>query len=366
MYNNDRISLSKKGKVICPSCGRKTFVDYIYSDGTPVASGECGKCDRADNCGVHIPPKQWFADNRPLTGYDRRKNNSQPQRRIEEPKPSFIDKAVMFESIGHYDLNPLAIFLHRVFDGCAGADVVDSILQRYAVGTSSKWGGATVYWQVDSLGNIRTAKVMGYDPITGKRNHSQNNWVHSLMADRYPDFNLRQCYFGAHVIKRADREAEANNAERQRLNIKGKFEPVIMLFEGEKAAIIMAIALKWGGAENTFIPLSANGCGGFNPTLEAKRDRWNKLQALKGRKVVLFPDNGKFAEWEAKAKLLKGFCKEVWISTACEPNLHPYAIDYEGTGYGFDDLILQCVKEGKELWDLITTCYGYHGQHRIV
>lgn len=64
---------------------------------------------------------------------------------------------------------------------------------------------------------------------------------------------------------------------------------------------------------------------------------------------------------------LKGFSKEVWISTAMERNLHPYNIECEiEDGDGFDDVILRYVKAGKPIWDLITTCYGYHGQWKIV
>lgn len=122
----------------------------------------------------------------------------------------------------------------------------------------------------------------------------------------------------------------------------------------------------WGGCDFTFIPMATCGCGGINLTPEAIRDPYDKHQILKGRKVVLFPDQGKFDEWKSKGEKLKGFCKEVWISTVME-SFHPHTIDCEiQDGDGFDDVILRYVQQGKPIWDVICGCYGYHGQNRIV
>lgn len=127
------------------------------------------------------------------------------------------------------------------------------------------------------------------------------------------------------------------------------------------------IALMWGGAPFTFIPMATSGCGNLNPTFEAKRNPNNKIQVLRNRKVVLFPDAGKFNEWKAQGEKLKGFCQEVYISTVMERNLHPHKVDCEiNDGDGFDDCILRYVADGKEIWNLICTCYGYHGQWKIV
>lgn len=82
---------------------------------------------------------------------------------------------------------------------------------------------------------------------------------------------------------------------------------------------------------------------------------------------MLFPDNGKFEEWKSKGEMLKGFCKEVYISTVCELTLHPHKIAYQiQDGDGFDDIILHYVKNDMPIWDLICECYGYHGEWKIV
>ena len=39
----------------------------------------------------------------------------------------------------------------------------------YNLGTAVHYGGSIVYWQIDSTGNVRAGKVMGYDKDTGKR-----------------------------------------------------------------------------------------------------------------------------------------------------------------------------------------------------
>ena len=136
--------------------------------------------------------------------------------------------------------------------------------------------------------------------------------------------------------------------------------------ESPKAALILAIALMWGGCDYTSIPMATCGCGGINLTPDKWRDLYDKHQILKNRKVVLFPDQGKFDEWKSKGEKLKGFCKEVWISTVME-DFHPHHIDCEiQDGDGFDDIIIRYVQHGKPIWDVIGHCYGYLGQNRMV
>lgn len=269
-----------------------------------------------------------------------------------------------------YEHNPLVRFLHSIFDGNAGVaipNIVDSTVKKYGVGTSAKYGGSTVLWQIDQYFNIRSGEIQAYDATTGKRDHQKKNWVHAVMADKFPDFKLEQCFFGSHLIKRADEVMAQKNVKRREMNIDGEVEPIIWLMESPKAAIILSIVLAWGGERSLFIPMASCGCQGFNPTFERKQNRFDKHQVLKNRKVVLFPDNGKFENWKSKGEMLKGFCKEVYISTVCEPTLHPHQIDYEiQDGDGFDDIILHYVKNNIPIWDLLGTCYGYHGQWRIV
>ena len=69
------------------------------------------------------------------------------------------------------------------------------------MGTSKHWPGATVFWQVDISGRVRTGKVMLYNPENGRRikePHNYITWVHSLLKKE--NFNLRQCLFSEHLL----------------------------------------------------------------------------------------------------------------------------------------------------------------------
>ena len=86
-----------------------------------------------------------------------------------------------------YEHNPFAKFLHSIFDADAGADVVQANIERYAVGTSSRYNGSAIFWQIDQFGRMRSGQIIGYDPTTGTQNHKQQNWVHSVMQENYPE-----------------------------------------------------------------------------------------------------------------------------------------------------------------------------------
>lgn len=370
-YNQDAPFLDKSSKkVICPQCGRKTFVNYLNPNGTPVADGVCGRCDRKDNCGWHYPPRDYYKDSGTIGGFTAESSKPRPVRPVvyQPEKPSTFKPSDMLRTLTGYEHNQLAIYLHKIFDNLVGAEAVDACLQRYAVGTAKD--GKACYWQVDERGLIRSGKVMEYNPETGKRVHGtafDALWAHSLMKREYPNFKLSQAYFGSHLVKEAERLADENNQRRRELNIAGDFEPPIWLFESEKAAVIVALYLTWGGATSTFIPMATGGCDGFNPTPEKMRDPYNKLQVLKNRKIVLFPDEGKFEDWRIKGERLSGFCKEIYISTIMERDMHPIPVDAEiKEGDAFDDIILQFIQQGRveEIFNL--PIYGWHGEWKIV
>ena len=82
-----------------------------------------------------------------------------------------------------------------------GKENVDKLFSLYRVGTSKRWGGATVFWQTDRDGNVRAGKIMGYDAVTGhriKEPFNQVSWVHSVR--KVQDFRMKQCLFGEHLL----------------------------------------------------------------------------------------------------------------------------------------------------------------------
>jgi hypothetical protein len=267
-----KYSLAKRGKSICPECKdrRKTFVLYINNNtGEPLHS-TVGKCDRADNCGHHYTPKQYFQDNhisfdtvRNATPY--RKPSPKPQ-----PAPSYIDADVFKKSLQGYEDNRLVQYLC----GTVGEEAAKEAVQRYLIGTSKHWDGSTVFWQINGCGRVHAGKIMQYDSRTGKRVKEPVNkisWVHTVL--KLADFHLSQCLFGEHLLK-------GNNK-------------TVAIVESEKTAIIASCYLP------DFIWLACGGCGNLSIKL---------CESLKGRNVVLFPDAGKYNEWNEKAKALSSIC----------------------------------------------------------
>lgn len=168
------------------------------------------------------------------------------------PKPlptSYIDENIMRSSQKCYEANNLFLFLSSQF----GETATLSLMEKYHVGTSKHWTGATVFWQVDNQGKVRTGKVMLYNPETGKRvkePYSHVSWVHSLIP--HMDFNLCQCFFGEHLINVA------------------KTKP-IALVESEKTALIASYYLP------QFIWIASggkNGCFNTKSLSVLKTEMW--------------------------------------------------------------------------------------------
>lgn len=92
-------------------------------------------------------------------------------------QPYFIHPETVNASFTNYNQNNFVQYLITLF----GFDKADELVGRYRIGTSSHWCGATVFWQLDTQGNVRTGKVMLYDKQTGKRVKEPFNhitWMH--------------------------------------------------------------------------------------------------------------------------------------------------------------------------------------------
>ena len=189
-----RFSLQKYkrgSKLSCPKCGKKQcFVKYIDSQGEITFPDYVGRCDHEQSCQYHYTPSDYFHDNPMVVDY-----NKDNFIEADKPKPnllpptSFVDNELMKRTLTNYGMNPLYIYLSRML----GKDETSRIFQLYHVGTSKKWGGSTVYWQIDWQGNVRTGKIMLYDAETGHRTkepRSYVSWVHTaLIATHYmPEF----------------------------------------------------------------------------------------------------------------------------------------------------------------------------------
>ena len=254
----------------CPKCKprNKTLSRYIDTETGEHVHHSVGRCNRESKCGYHYPPKQYFQNNN-ISFETPQPIAFKPRPIPPPPKPvSFIPVEVFRASLKEHEANNFVKFLIKVF----GVEVTSDLISKYFIATSKLWKGATVFWQIDTNGNVRTGKIMLYSPSTGKRvkepfNHI--NWAHKAL--KQPEFELKQCLFGEHLLI-------------------DKSKPVAIV-ESEKTAVIASVYLPY------FIWLAAGSLTNLNA---------EKCSVLKGRTVTLFPDLNGFEKWSNKAKELSG------------------------------------------------------------
>jgi hypothetical protein len=199
-------------KYLCPKCSKKTFVRYIETETGSYISEEYGRCDRETNCRYHSSPKAEFT-------------NSFEVKTIPKPMPSFHSYELVKASKGYYKQNNFVQFLKTIFS----ESVLKKLILKYLIGTSKRWNGATIFWQIDNIERIHAGKVLLYTLETGKRHKDKNgkgliDWVHCYLKrnNELQEFNLSQCLFGLHLIN------ETNSK-------------TIALVKSEKTAIIMSV-----------------------------------------------------------------------------------------------------------------------------
>ena len=252
----------------CPSCQQrdKTFSLYIDTETGEHIHPTVGRCNRESNCGHHYTPKQYFQDNN--ISFDTPQPKAYKPRPVTpQPKPvSFIPVEVFKASLKAHETNHFVKFLINLF----GVEVASELVSRYFIATSKHWNGATVFWQIDTQGKVRTGKIMLYSPTTGKRVKNLEipvYWVHKAL--KQPEFELRQCLFGEHLLI-------------------DKTKPVAIV-ESEKTAVIASVYLP------QFVWVAVGSLTNLNA---------EKCSILKGRTVTLFPDLNGFDKWSSKAKEL--------------------------------------------------------------
>lgn len=193
------------------------------------------------------------------------------------PKDLFIKSIQMDQDVVQIaKTNRFVKYLINLF----GPDITKSLVNKYFIGTSKhkfkakdfpsyeSISGATIFWQMDFQGNLRTGKIMLYDATRGKRIRKPFDhitWVHFLL--KQPDFRLKRCLFGEHLLTDQSRP--------------------IALVESEKTAIISSVYLP------QFTWLAVGGKDYLN---------YEICQILKGRSIVLFPDTNCYDSWTKKAK----------------------------------------------------------------
>lgn len=278
-----------QSRYTCPHCGkRQQFTKYIDTQTGAYLADHVGKCNRLEQCGYYYPAGEYFKSNP-----DHKTPDIIDIKRPAQPVCfDTISPVIMNDTIRDYNKNHFTLFLARMF----GAEGATSLIQKYKIGCAKYWRGATIFWQIDTAGKVRTGKIMLYNPKNCKRvkePFSHIAWAHSLVvksenqkgkddaadirdkdicasgepASYLPDYALKQCLFGEHLLK---------------------LEPfkIVAIAESEKTAIIASMHLP------NYIWLAAGGMEGL--TVE-------KCKVLAGRTVRLYPDVNAYAKWHTKA-----------------------------------------------------------------
>lgn len=246
----------------CPWCKQKrVFVRYVDIETGNHLADHVGRCNRELECGYHYKPKQYFIENGITPKVTEQVTIK--TKRIYRNNPIVIPKDVMISSMKGYNENNFIRFIVNLFD----RNIAKELISKYNIGTSDKWNGATIFWQVDKDQTIRTGKIMLYFSETGKRVKQPHNhiaWIHTEYKNE--DNELKQCLFGEHLLK-----TDMNKP--------------IAIVESEKTAIISSIYYP------QYIWMATGGIS--NLSVE-------KLEKLKNRNVILVPDLNAFDKWQDK------------------------------------------------------------------
>ncbi len=328
-----RYQFPKKAiKSDCPQCGpkhRRTFSLYIDTRTGETLPEAYGRCDRESNCGYHLSPyqkgpsgmsyadmvfEQWKADN-PLTTKSKRPFTiAQPLKIPSAVASVYSIPDLLFESsIGHYERNKLAFLLYQHF----GVSIGNDLLERFRIGTSSRWSGACVFWYIDEQNRKRGGqiKLFGDDWHTVKyvdrdgRKRTKTDWVHSAYAYRcdqkkqvYPDWlqayidqrEFSPCLFGLSQLL----TTPSNQA--------------VAIVEAPKTAILCT----------PYFPQFVWLAIGALSYLNVRETGLQRMAPLKGRNIVLFPDLSKngstYAKWRKVADELQSYGFQIVVSDYLE------------------------------------------------
>ena len=333
-------------KHTCPDCGKVRFVRYIDTVTGQYLQGDYGRCDRESNCNYHKrPPLETLcfyvpyiqlsdyseksfqivtdggtyylpksqvnevtesgcyvtefylneSDKTPVhlsTDYRYYSESGTLQIQCTEEKQQskeqpvyFMPESILNDTLKGYESNTFIQNLLKL----APAKDIESVISLYRLGTITNGyrSGAVTFPFIDKAGNIREIQAKQFDI----ENHTKGNpcTISFLIKDHHTkhcetlpgwlqDFakNERQfsCLFGEHLLNRYPTNPVA-------------------LVEAPKTAIIGTLYYGLPDSPGRLLWLAVYSKSSL--TLE-------RCKALKGRKVVLYPDLSAFNEWSQKAK----------------------------------------------------------------
>lgn len=265
----------------CPACGgKRSFAPYIDTATGLDLPTRYGRCNRSDQCGYHLNPYKdgYGTDQQPLDGFI-----PAPVRKpLPEKMVTDLPKELLLETLKPGQDNAFIRYLRSRLP----EDVITRLSVEYLIGNHSIWPGSTVYWFISAAGHIRAAQVKQFDDFghTAKNDDgtSRTVWIHKLVPKDttwltdYENQDMRvDCLFGEHLLTKYPHKK-------------------IALFESPKTAIISAAY---------FPDMLCLAVGALDYLT------FERVQALKGRTVILYPDLSKdgkaFKKWAEKAEKWK-------------------------------------------------------------
>jgi hypothetical protein len=298
-----RYSLEKGSKKYhCPDCNKKTFVLYTDTETGDYLPKQYGRCDRENKCSYHRNP---YLDGYAKAIHEQEKgkcsglpNNWKPQRKktITQPKPEpvFFDSNTFKQTLQpeRYEKNTFIQNLFYRVQFPFEVEEVTKVIQLYLLGTVANGyrSGATTFPFIDLKNNVRAIQVKQFDETnhtTGtdylhaiiKKYHTRNNKPLPEWLEAYAKQDkLISCLFGEH-------------------NLSKYLSNPVVLVEAPKTAVYGTLYFGLPDTPEKFIWLAVYNKSSFS---------FDKLKALQGRLVYVFPDLSKdgntFKEWQTKAK----------------------------------------------------------------
>lgn len=210
------------------------------------------------------------------------------QTNLYKPIPtSFHEKKLVSESGRNFDKNN---FIQQLKDDFP-KQAIKNAIQKYLIGTSNHWKGATIFWQIDNNQNVRHGKIMLYDRGTGKRVKKDGKaYISSVRSQlKLKNHYLKQCLFGLHLI---------NDYPNKK----------IAVVESEKTAVKMSMLMSQYNWLAT----------GSKSLLQYKY-----LKEIRAFPIVLFPDKGAYENWYKISAKLESLGFNIQTSKWLEDSNYP-------------------------------------------
>lgn len=304
-----------KSRATCPSCGKpRCFTHYLDTITGELLPDEYGRCDREANCGHQFSP--YEIDTTGLS-YARQVGLNERQATsltIGPHRPPWLPRAapttqqptsiltfphgVFTATLGNYERNNLAHLLRHHF----GLGVADELLARFQLGTSAHWPGACVFWLIDEQSRVRGGQVVLYDETghTVKEPYRCTTWAHTALARACRNRNEAPPAWLANYEANGQKSPCLFGLPQLASTPAG--QPVALV-ESAKTAMMATPYF------TRYTWLATMGLSYLTP---------ERLEPLRGRRIVLLPDAGALAQWQAKADKLCRLGFDVKVSAELE------------------------------------------------